>query len=69
MLNTETQKVTAHLPVQLLKEAQEATGKGLTETLKIALEQLSRAHAYEQLRLMRGKIDFSIDVDELRKDK
>jgi hypothetical protein len=69
MLNTKTQKVTAHLPIKLLHEAQEVTGKGLTETLKIALEQLSRAHAYEGLRKMRGKIDFSIDVDELRKDK
>lgn len=69
MLHTETQKITAHLPVKLLHEAQEVTGKGLTETLKIALEQLSRTHAYESLRKMRGKIDFSIDVNELRKDK
>ena len=65
----ETQKVTAHLPVKLLQEAQEVTGRGLTDTLKIALEQLSRAHVYEQLQLMRGKINFSIDVNELRKDK
>lgn len=69
MLNAQTQKVTAHLPVKLLHEAQEVTGKGLTETLKIALEQLSRAHAYESLRNMRGKIDFTIEVNELRKDR
>lgn len=68
MQTTLTQKVTAHLPVKLLQEAQEVTGKGLTETLKIALIQLSQAHAYEQLRQMRGKIDFSLDVNELRKD-
>lgn len=68
MQSAETQKVTAHLPVKLLQEAQEATGKGLTETLKIALIQLSQAHAYDGLRQMRGKIDFTIDVDELRKE-
>ena len=65
----QTQKITAHLPVDLLHEAQAATGKGITETLKIALDQLTRANAYEDLRKMRGKVKFSIDVDELRKDR
>lgn len=72
MLNTTneaTQKVTAHIPVALLKEAQAVTGKGITDTLKIALTQLARANAYEDLRKMRGKVKFSIDLDELRKDK
>lgn len=64
-----TQKVTAHIPVNLLHEAQSVTGKGITETLKIALSQLARANAYEDLRKMRGKIKFSIDLDELRKDR
>lgn len=69
MQDPQTQKVTAHLPIQLLKEAQEVTGKGLTETLKIALIQLSQAHAYEGLRQLRGKVDISLDINELRKDK
>lgn len=69
MQNAQTQKVTAHLPVKLLQEAQEATGKGLTETLKIALVQLSQAHAYDGLRQLRGKVEFTIDVNELRKEK
>jgi hypothetical protein len=64
-----TQKITAHLPVDLLHEAQSVTGKGITETLKIALQQLARANAYEDLRKMKGKIKFSVDLDELRKDK
>lgn len=69
MLHKQTQKVTAHIPVDLLQEAQAATGKGITETLKIALSQLAHAGAYESLRKMRGKVKFSIDVDDLRKDK
>lgn len=59
----------AHLPVNLLHKAQSATGKGITETLKIALSQLVRAQAYEDLRKMRGKVKFSIDLKKLRKDK
>ena len=69
MLPEQTQKVTAHIPVNLLHEAQSITGKGVTETLKIALAQLARANAYDDLRKMRGKIKFSIDLKELRKDK
>lgn len=65
----QTQKITAHIPVNLLHEAQAVTGKGITETLKIALSQLARANAYEDLRKMRGKVKFSIDLEELRKDK
>lgn len=68
-MSEQTQKVTAHLPVSLLHEAQEVTGKGITETLKIALAQLARANAYDDLRKMRGKVKFSIDLEELRKDK
>ena len=69
MLPEQTQKITAHIPVNLLHEAQLVTGKGITETIKIALNQLARAHAYEDLRKMRGKVKFSIDLEELRKDR
>jgi len=69
MANEQTQKITAHIPVDLLHEAQAATGKGITETLKIALTQLANAGAYEGLRKLRGKVKFSIDLKELRKDR
>lgn len=69
MKHQQTQKITAHIPVTLLKEAQAATGKGITETLKIALSQLAHASAYEALRKMRGKVTFSIDLEDLRKDR
>lgn len=69
MLNQKIQKITAHIPASLLHDAQSVTGKGITETLKIALTRLAQANAYEDLRKMRGKVQFSIDVAELRKDK
>ncbi len=68
-MHSHTQKVTAHIPIELLREAQAATGKGITETLKIALIQLARANAYDDLRKMRGKIKFSVNIAELRKDR
>lgn len=69
MAHEETQKITAHIPVSLLQDAQTVTGKGITETIKIALNQLAHAGAYEALRKMRGKVKFSIDLEELRKDR
>jgi len=64
----ETQKITAHLPKALLKKARKATGAGITETLKEGLEILARMEAYEELRKMRGKVKFSINLEELRED-
>ena len=69
MLHEQTQKITAHISVNLLHEAQSVTGKGITETLKIALTHLARANAYEELRKMRGKVKFSINLENLRKDR
>lgn len=65
----QVQKITAHIPVSLLHDAQSVTGKGITETLKIALAQLARTNTYEGLKKMRGKVKFSIDLKELRKDR
>ena len=65
----DTHKITAHLPVDLLRRAQEVTGQGVTETLKRGLEELTTADAYRRLRALRGKLKFSIDLEELRRDK
>jgi hypothetical protein len=41
----ENQKITAHLPKDLLRSAQRATGKGITETLREGLELLRAREA------------------------
>ena len=69
IMHTDTQKITAHIPVELLNKAQAVTSKGITETIKIGLEQISRQGAYRNIRNMRGKYQFDIDIAELRKDK
>ena len=65
----DTQKITAHLPAELLRRAQEMTGEGITETLKRGLEELTAGEAYRRLRALRGEVHLSIDLDELRRDK
>lgn len=63
------QKITACLPRALLHDAQSFTGLGITETIKQGLSQLVLAKAYEDIRKFRGKVNVSIDLKELRKDK
>ena len=69
MVREELQKVTVLLPKALVKRALEATGQGLTPTIRKGLEEITVARAYEELRKMRGKVSFSISADELRKDR
>jgi len=64
----DTQKITAHLPKDLLQRAQRATGKGITDTLREGLELLSAREAGRRLRALRGKVKFSVDLVELRRD-
>lgn len=62
-------KVTMELPDDLLRDAQEATGEGLTETVRRGLKLVAAGKAYRNLRRLRGKLKFSIDVDDLRRDR
>lgn len=64
MVPTQTKNFTVHLAVEFLHKAQQFTGKGLNETLIIALEQLAHTHAYQSLRALRGKINFTIQKDK-----
>lgn len=64
----ETTKVTVELPVELLDRARASTGEGITGTIRRGLELVAATRAQEQLRALRGKVKFSIDLDELRSD-
>jgi hypothetical protein len=63
------QKITAHVPASLLKRAQAATGKGITETVRQGLDLLAAAEAADGLRRLRGKVRLPIDLAELRRDR
>lgn len=66
---TDMRKITAFVPEQLLAQAQTFTGVGVTETLKIALEELNRKQFYREMQALRGKLKFPYDLDELREDR
>ena len=59
-------RITANLPEQLLEQAMEVTGKGITETLVEGLRLVRRARAYEKAMALRGKVNLSIDLDASR---
>lgn len=63
------QKVTVHVDRELLRRAQERTGKGVTATIRQGLELVAASEVYDRLRALRGQITFSIDLEELREDR
>jgi post-segregation antitoxin (ccd killing protein) len=63
------QKVTVHVDSDLLRKARKRTGKGVSATVREGLELLAASEAYERLQALRGKVAFSIDVQELREDR
>ncbi len=65
----EMQKITAHVPVESLRRARAATGRGITETVRLGLDMLASAKAAEGLRRMRGKLRLDLDLAELRRDR
>jgi len=65
----ETRKVTVCLPADLLRHAQQASGQGITETIKRGLRAVAAARAYEGLLRMEGKVKLDLHLDELRRDR
>jgi hypothetical protein len=68
-MKMQTQKITVHVPCDLLRDAQEQTGEGITETIKEGLLLLQRSLVYKKILEMRGTVKMSIDLKDLREDK
>ena len=66
VIMTRGRRITANLPEQLLEDAMEVTGKGITETLVEGLRLVRRARAYEKAMALRGKVNLAIDLDVSR---
>ena len=61
---TEMRKITAYLPAKILASAQVASGEGVTETLRIALEKYAHAEWCRKLLELEGKVRLDIDWEE-----
>ena len=62
-------KITVHVRSDLLEKAQKAARAGVSETVRKGLELLAATEAYDGLLKMRGKVKFSVDLNELRRDR
>lgn len=64
-----TKKITVHLPDNLLERAREATGRGITETVRQGLQLVAAGDAYKRLRELRGKENIELELSTLRQDR
>jgi len=62
-------KITVEVPEDLLEKAQQASGAGITQTVRTGLQLVAASHAYARLRELRGKVRFSQTTDELKADR
>jgi hypothetical protein len=62
-------KITVEVPAELLSKAQEASGAGITQTIRAGLELIAAGRAYERLLGLQGKVKFSRTLEELKADR
>jgi hypothetical protein len=62
------QKITVHVPAELLKNAQKQTGQGITATIRQGLRLVAAGETFRRLRRLRGKVAIKIDLAALRDD-
>lgn len=65
----QVRKITIEVPEELLQKARQATGTGVTQTIRSGLELLAASQAYARLRQLRGKVRFSRTVTQLKADR
>lgn len=66
---TAKRKITLEVPEDLLERAMEATGEGVTRTVRRGLELVAAGRAYDELRQLRGKVKLGLDLEALREDR
>lgn len=68
-MTTKLKKLTIQLPNDLLTRATQATGKGITPTIRRGLELVAAAGAYRNLRSLKGKVKLQLDLESLRQNR
>lgn len=66
---SEMRKITVQVPEDILDSAQALTGEGVTQTVTEGLRRLAQIRAQQELLKLRGKVKFTIDLNELREDR
>jgi hypothetical protein len=59
-------RITANLPQELLREAMEVSGKGITGTIVEGLRRVRQGRAFGKAQALRGRISLDINLEESR---
>ena len=62
-------KITLQVPHDLLIRATQATGEGITPTIRRGLELVAASGAYTHLRSLKGKVKLGLNLEKLRQDR
>ncbi len=62
-------RITIEVPEEVLEKAQQASGGGVTQTVRAGLQLLAASRTYQRLRQMRGVVGFSKTPAQLRADR
>ena len=62
-------KITLNVPEDLLERARQATGQGITETIRQGLRLVAAGETFRQVARLRGTVKFSVDYARLRDDR
>jgi Arc/MetJ-type ribon-helix-helix transcriptional regulator len=62
-------KITVEVPLELLEKAQQASGSGITQSVRAGLRLLAASRAYDRLRQLRGAVRFTRTLAELKADR
>lgn len=65
-MSASIKRVTVNLPAKLLDEAEQVSGRGITETIVLGLQLLARRRAYAKAMALKGKLHLSLDLDASR---
>jgi len=68
-MTTKLKKLTLQVPNDLLTRATQATGEGITPTIRRGLELVAAGGAYRNLRSLKGKVKLALDLKKLRQDQ
>ena len=66
-MTTKLKKLTLQIPDDLLTRATQATGEGITPTIRRGLELVAAGGAYRNLRALKGKVKLQLDLKSRRK--
>lgn len=62
-------KITVEVPKDLLEKAQEASGTGVTQTVRAGLQLVAASRTYARILRLQGKVRFSRTLAELKADR